>query len=140
VLAAAAWAGAVSGVPSTLHALASGRSPLAAARAAGELLGRPGLIRGGLAHAAVSLWWGAVLAAAPLPRPRAVSGAVAGLVIGLVDLAVADRRFPEVAALPRGPQLADHAVFGAVAASVGGGAGGSVEVDGADGAVRGWPG
>lgn len=115
-------AGTLSGIPSTVHALATGRSPLGAARAAGELLGRPGLVRGAAAHTVMTLGWTTVLAAA-LPRRRSVGrslawGAAAGLAIGVVDLAVADRRFPAIAALPRLPQLADHALFGALVGAI----------------------
>lgn len=107
-------AGVVSGLPSTVHALVSGRSPLAAARAAGALLGRPGIGRGLLAHAAISVGWTTVLRVALPPRSGALGGAIAGIGIGLLDLAIADRRYPAVAALPRLPQLADHALFGAL--------------------------
>ena len=69
-------------------------------------------MRGAVAHVAITGWWTAVLAAV-LPRRRTAAwGALAGLAIGLLDLAVARRRFPAIAALPRGAQLADHVVFG----------------------------
>jgi hypothetical protein len=114
VLAAAAIGGALSGTPSTLNALATGRSPLEAAEAAGELLGRPGLVRGAVAHTVMSLWWATVLAAA-LPRHNRVRwGAVAGLAIAGLDLSIARRRYPAIDALPTGPQLADHVAFGAL--------------------------
>jgi hypothetical protein len=115
VLAAAVVAGVFSGAPSTAHAVLTGRSPLAAARAAGSLLGSPGLVRGGIAHGGLSLLWSAVLAAL-LPRGREVAGgAVAGLAIAAVDLAVIGRRYPAIAALPPGPQVLDHVAFGALA-------------------------
>jgi hypothetical protein len=118
VVVAATLAGLVSGAPSAAHAVVTGRSALEASRAAGELLGRPTLVRGGLAHAALSLWWTSVLAAT-LPRRRHVLvGATAGLAIGALDLGIARRRYPLVDALPTTPQLADHLVFGAVAATV----------------------
>jgi hypothetical protein len=44
------------------------------------------------------------------------AGALAGLAVAALDLGVAGRRFPRVRALPLVPQLADHALFGAVAA------------------------
>lgn len=113
---AAATAGVLSGAPSTLHALATGRSPLEASRAAGELLGGPTLARGAVAHATMSLWWAAVLAAVPAVRGRPLRGAVAGLAVAALDLTIARRRFPRIAALPRLPQLADHAAFGALVA------------------------
>jgi hypothetical protein len=57
---------------------------------------------------------------ATLPARRSVRwGALAGVVVGWVNLAVLARRaFPELASLPLGPQLADNAAFGAVFAAV----------------------
>jgi hypothetical protein len=117
VLAAATVGGALSGAPSTLHALATGRSPLGAARAAGELLGRPGLIRGALAHTVMSLGWATVLAAGLPRRQRVWWGAGAGLAIAALDLPIARRRYPAIDALPTGPQVADHLAFGALVAA-----------------------
>ncbi len=114
VLRASVLAGSLSGAPSTVHALATGRSPLAAARAAGELLGRPGLVRGAVAHAGTTVAWTLVLERLLPPRHRAAWGAVAGLAIAGLDLAVAERRFPAIAALPRAPQVVDHLAFGAL--------------------------
>lgn len=97
----------------------TGRSPLAAARAAATLLpgrrDRPGLGPGLLVHAAVSSAWGTVLGLA-LPRRHTVAwGALAGLAIAALDLQViAERRVPEIAALPRAWQWADHVAFGSV--------------------------
>lgn len=123
-IAAGACAGALSGVPSTLAALAAGGDPLEATRAAGSLLlpdeQRDGrlLPAAALVHGAVSLGWGVVLAAA-LPRRHPVTaGAVAGLGIAALDLGLVARRLPRIRALPRGPQLADHVAFGAIAATV----------------------
>ena len=72
-LAAGVIAGTVSGLPSTLHAVLTGRDPLAAARAAGNLV-LPAeaapvrlLVAGAAVHTAVSLGWGTVLGVA-LPR------------------------------------------------------------------------
>ena len=39
---------------------------------------------------------------------------MAGLGIAALDLIVLGRRFPAIAALPQGPQWADHVAFGAV--------------------------
>ena len=62
----------------------------------------------------MTVGWATVLVVA-LPRRRTVAwGAAAGLAIGVADLAVADRRFPAIAVLPRLPQLADHLAFGAL--------------------------
>lgn len=116
IFVAAIVAGTLSGAPSTLHAFTTGRSPLAAVRAAGELLGRPSLVRGSLAHVAISMWWTCVLALA-LPRRRRVAwGAAAGVAIGGLDLSIARRRYPSIAALPVIAQVADHAAFGALVA------------------------
>ena len=116
VAVAAAVAGALSGAPSTVHAVLTGRSPLAAARAAGELLGSTSLVRGAAAHAAISLGWTTVLALVLPPRHRVPWGAACGLAIGVLDLSIARRRHPAIAALPTAAQLADHLAFGALAA------------------------
>jgi hypothetical protein len=101
-----------------VHAALTGRSPLAAARAAGTLIGPPGVARGALAHGALSLAWGVALAGL-LPRRHPVAcGAAAGLAIAALDLGLLGRRVPAVRALPQLPQVADHVVFGAVAGGV----------------------
>ncbi|MEW6475128.1 MAG: hypothetical protein AB1679_22975 [Actinomycetota bacterium] len=139
-LAAGTVAGVLSGAPSTVHALVTGRDPLTAARAAGNLLlpaGAPSgalLLAGGLAHMVVSLGWGTVVAVAvrrtspissgPPPMPRAVAvGVAVGAAIAAVDLGLlahgpVGRRWPLIRALPVGPQVADHLAFGAVAGAV----------------------
>ena len=125
ILRAAAVAAVASGAPSSTWALACGCDPLAAGttatRAIGTLVppGSPGLIRGALAHGAISLAVGGALGVA-LPRRHSVAwGAFAGLGIGWVNLAVvARRRYPSIAALPLAPQLADNAAFGAIFAAV----------------------
>lgn len=114
---AGALAAVVSGLPSTVHALATGRGVLDAARAAGALLGKPSAVRGGAAHVAISAGWAVVLAVVLPRRPPAVAlaaGTAAGLVIAAVDLGLVGRRVPAIAALPVGPQLLDHMAFGAV--------------------------
>lgn len=119
VLAAATVAGIVSGAPSTLHALATGRDPLEATLAAGSILLPREQRRGRLVlaavpvHAALSLGWAVVLAEI-LPRRRtAAAGAAAGVAIAALDLGVVGRLFPRVRALPLAPQVADHLVYGA---------------------------
>ena len=113
------WAAALSGAPSTLHALATRRDPLAAALAAGSIvlpleMRRARLLAAGVpVHLGISLVWVLVLDRAGIRGAR--RGALAGLAIAALDLGVAARRFPRVNALPLLPQLADHAVFGAVA-------------------------
>lgn len=114
---ATAAAAVVSGAPSTVHALVTGRSPLAAARAAATLLpgrdGRPGLVAGLAVHVAVSAWWGTVLGLT-LPRRHTVAwGAAAGAAIAALDLGVLARGKDEIRGLPQLPQWADHVVFGA---------------------------
>jgi hypothetical protein len=122
--AAAAIAGVVSGAPSTLHAVATGRDPLEATLAAGTLLlpreeRRPRLLlAAALAHAALSLGWSVVLERILPTRRAAVLGGAAGLAIAALDLGVIGRRFPRVHALPLAPQVADHVAFGAAAGAV----------------------
>jgi hypothetical protein len=119
VLRAAAWAAALSGIPSTVHALATGRDPLEAALAAGSVLlpgetSRPRLIAAAVpVHLTLSLAWTVAFDRAGVRTAR--GGALAGLAIAALDLGVARYAFPRVHALPLGPQLADHAAFGAIA-------------------------
>ncbi|MGK3208285.1 hypothetical protein [Amycolatopsis sp. MEPSY49] len=117
---AGAVAAVVSGLPSTAHALLTGRDVLAATRAAGTLLpgrrDRPGIAAGLVAHVLVSTFWTGVLAGT---RCRGVArGALAGLAIAVLDLCVAGRAYPAVRALPHAPQVLDHLVFGAVAGAL----------------------
>jgi hypothetical protein len=121
-LVAGAVAALPSGLPSTLHALATGRDPLAATLAAGSLL-LPGETRRGRlvaaalpVHVALSLGWGVALS---LARVRgAAAGAAAGLAIAALDLGVVGRRLPRIRGLPLAPQVADHLAYGAVAGAV----------------------
>jgi hypothetical protein len=121
---AGAVAGVLSGAPSTVHALVTGRSPFDTVRAAGTLLLPDDApphrltIAGIAAHGAISLGWGIILAAV-LPRRRAAPlGALAGLVIAGVDLGVLGGRWPRVRALPLLPQIADHVAYGALVGAV----------------------
>ena len=122
VLRAAAWAAALSGIPSTAHALATGRDPLEAAYAAGTIL-LPGetrpqrlLAAAVPVHLGISIAWTVALDRAGVRG--AARGAVAGLAIAALDLGLVGRRFPRIRALPVVPQLADHAAFGAIAAAM----------------------
>jgi hypothetical protein len=127
ILQAAGVASVLSGAPSTAwavvrcspgEALSSG---VEATRAIGVLVppGRPGLWRGALAHGVISLIVGEALGATLPPRRSLAWGGLAGLLVGWINLAVVARRaFPELAALPLGPQLADNAAFGVVFAAV----------------------
>jgi hypothetical protein len=127
ILEGAAVASVLSGAPSVVCALAGGSPGAAwsygvrATRAIGTLMppGRPSLARGAVVHGAISLAVGEALGAA-LPRSHSVGwGAVGGLAVGWINLGiVARRRYPELAALALGPQLADNAAFGAVFAIV----------------------
>jgi len=58
--------------------------------------------------------WTTLLAAVLPFRRTAAAGALAGLGIAVLDLGVAQRRFPAIAALPRMPQVLDHIAFGAL--------------------------
>jgi hypothetical protein len=111
-------------VPSTLHALATGRDPLEASLAAGTLLlrgeRRPSrlLPAAAVAHAALSLGWAAVLAAV-LPRRHVTATAVAaGLAIAALDLGVVGRRVERIRALPLIPQVLDHVAYAVTVAVV----------------------
>ena len=114
------WAATLSGIPSTAHALATGRDPLEAAYAAGTILlpreTDPArlLAAGVAAHLGISLGWTAVLDRTGVRA--APAGALAGLAIAALDLGLVGRRLPRIRALPLAPQLADHAAFGAIAA------------------------
>lgn len=120
VIRAAVSAGVLSGIPSTAHALITGRDPLDSVRAAGTLVvpddapPAPRFVAGLAAHGAITVLWTVVLALV-LPRRRtALWGAVAGAGIAVLDLGIAQRRFPAIAALPRGAQFADHLAFGTI--------------------------
>ena len=124
VVLAALAAAVLSGAPSTLAALLRGRDPLEGTYAAGSLLlprerRRERLLLAVVpVHLALSLVWTLILARA-LPRPPSRRlGALAGLAIAGPDLGLVGRRFPRIRALPLAPQLADHALFGIVAAEV----------------------
>jgi hypothetical protein len=120
-LVAGAFASLPSGIPSTVHALVTGRDPLDTVRAAGRLLAPEGASDARLvasavvAHGVISLGWGVVLSIV-LPRGGgAVWGAAAGLAIAGLDLGVVGRRMPAVRSLPLLPQVADHVAYGAIA-------------------------
>lgn len=119
---AAVTAAALSGAPSTAWTLATGGELLASTRAAGTIApgrrDRPSAVVGGAVHAVMSAGWTVALAAVLPRRGRAlgaVLGAAAGAGIAAFDLGVVvPRHFPAVAALPSGPQVADHIAFGAI--------------------------
>jgi hypothetical protein len=110
-----------SGLPSTLHALATGADPMEATRAAGRML-LPAttdtltlFTAAAIVHPAVSLFWTAVFGVL-LPRRHATAWATAGAAaVALLDLRlIAPALFPAVAALPFWPQFADHLAWGAL--------------------------
>ena len=113
---ATAVASGVSGAPSTVHALATGRSVLGAARAAGTLLPgrshRPGLVAGLAAHFVISVFWGLVLGRLLPRRHTAAWGAGAGAAIAAISLPTVGRRRDAIAELPQIPQWADNVAFG----------------------------
>jgi hypothetical protein len=117
-------AAVASGLPSTLHALLTGGDVLQSSRAAGSLVAPAPTGSGALVaaavpvHFAISLTWGVVLAGALPSEGTVAAGALAGTLIAALDLGVIGRRFDRIRALPLVPQLADHVVFGAVAAAV----------------------
>jgi hypothetical protein len=120
---ATAVAAALSGAPSTLEAFRRQRDLRSvmtyvwdATCSVGTLVppGRPDLIRGALLHVGISVLCGEGLARMVPERNSVIWGAGAGLVIGVINVGVIGRRFPAIAALPLGPQLADNVAFGAV--------------------------
>jgi hypothetical protein len=95
--------------------LARRENLLDSTRAAGTLLGKRSLVRGGVAHLAISALWIGVMDRL-LPRRRPVAeGLAAGVAIAALDLGVIARRYPEIAALDPLPQVLDHLAFGVVA-------------------------
>lgn len=119
----AAWAAILSGLPSTLHALAVGRDPFEATAAAGSLLlpheDRPDrlLLAAIPVHLGLSVAWSLVLALVLPRRHPVVEGTVAGLAIAALDLGVVGRRFPRIRDLETLPQIADHLAFGVIVAA-----------------------
>jgi hypothetical protein len=118
-LVAGAIAAVVSGVPSTVWALATGRSLTEGTLAAGSVLlareQRPAVLAAAAVpvHLTLSLGWAFVIEAL-LPRRRPVAwGALAGLGIAALDLGVIGRHYPRIRALPQPPQVADHLAYGA---------------------------
>ena len=115
---AGAWAAVTSGAPSTLYALATGRDPLEATKAAGSILlpdetRTPELVAAAVpVHLALSFGWAVVLERAGVRS--AARGALAGLAIAALDLGLVGRRFARVRALPLAPQIADHVAYGVV--------------------------
>jgi hypothetical protein len=116
VVIAGAAAATFSGLPSTLHALATGGDLLQATRAAATLVpGRRGVVAGAAVHVVVSAGWTAALAAVDRRhRLGLLGGGAAGMLIAAFDLEVAGRANPAIRSLPRLPQWLDHVAFGAI--------------------------
>jgi hypothetical protein len=120
-------AGAVSalagGLPSTVYALVSGRSPLESSLAAGSLLlpreqRRHRLLLAAVpVHLALSIGWALPLAAFLPRRHTVLAGGAAGLAIAALDLRLVGRRFRRIRELPLGAQIADHVAYGALVAA-----------------------
>jgi hypothetical protein len=117
----------LSGAPS-MSVAALGGSPRAAlsyaldaTRAVGTMVppGRPGLIRGSVTHAVISVA-AAELLAVTVPRRRSAAwGTLGGLALGVVNLAIiAPRWFPALTELDLKAQIADNVAFGLVFAVV----------------------
>ncbi|HEX5799826.1 MAG TPA: hypothetical protein VFY02_06950 [Gaiellaceae bacterium] len=121
-IAAGAWAAALSGAPSTVHALVRGRDPLEATKAAGSILlpretRTPRLVAAAVpVHLALSFGWALVLER--LGLRGAGRGAAAGLAIAAIDLGLVGRYVASIGALPAVPQLADHVLYGTIVGSV----------------------
>jgi hypothetical protein len=122
-LVAGAVAGVLSGLPSTVHAIGTGRSPLEATLAAGSMIAPNArapvrLLAAVPVHAALSLGWGVFLSLTLPRRGGALWGAGAGAGIAALDLGVFGRRWAGVRNLPVGPQVADHLAYGVVVGAV----------------------
>lgn len=113
-------AAAVAGLPSTAYALATGRDPLEATKAAGAMVvgeAAPAVVQVVAAapvHLGLSYFWARILERTLPERGRLAWGVAGGLAIAALDLGVVGRRVPAIRRLPLAPQLADHALFGAV--------------------------
>jgi hypothetical protein len=125
---AVAIASVLGGVPSTVIAVVRARGNagrafadvLASTRAIGVLVppGRPGATRGAVAHGALSVLMGELLART-LPRRHSLAWAAgAGLLMGVLNVGLIGRRFSSIRALPLLPQLADNVAFAVVLTAV----------------------
>ena len=121
---AAALAGILSGIPSTVWAFVAGTDPWEATIAAGAVVvgtDAPfaSLISAAtVVHGSMSLFWAGVLCAS-LPRRRPIAwGVIAGALIAVLDILIIGRFLPAIRDLAFLPQLADHLMFGAVVGAV----------------------
>ncbi len=121
-LRAALPAALLSGLPSTLHSLATRRDPLEASVAAGSLLfpeeNRRALLLVAAVpvHLSLSIFWSVVLAILTPRKKPVIEGIIAGMSIAAIDLGLVGRRYPRIRALRPVPQLADHLAFGILVA------------------------
>ena len=114
-----AVAASCGGLPSTVHALATGGDPLQATRAAATVVpgrrDRPGVTAGIAVHMLISAGWTTVLTAVDRRRRLGLLGGIAaGLLIATLDLEIIGRTRPAIRSLPRLPQWLDHIAFGAI--------------------------
>jgi hypothetical protein len=112
-------AAAFGGLPSTVHALATGGDLLQSTRAAATLVpgrrDRGDVTTGVAVHLFVSAGWTIVLTAVDRRhRLGLLGGVTAGLLIAALDLEIIGRTRPAIRALPRLPQWLDHVAFGAI--------------------------
>src|SRR4051794_35032792 len=123
-LVAGAAAAVVSGVPSTMWALATRRPLTEGALAAGSLLlprerRVPVLIAAAVpVHLGLSLGWAVAIERALPPGRRVAWATLAGLGIAALDLGLIGRWFPRIRGLPQPPQVADHLAYGAAVGAV----------------------
>ena len=124
VVIAAAVGATLSGLPSTVYAIAKGRPILEATEAAGSILLPEEastarlVVSAAVVHTGLSTFWAGVIAGVLPERAPRTFGALLGLTIGVLDLVVVGRRWPRIRALPSLPQLADHVAFGALVGHV----------------------
>lgn len=119
-------ASVLAGTPSLCAALpregilGSWRYGIQATRAIGVLVPpwRPSLVKGAVAHFAISAVAGEVFGRFLPARHTLAWGATGGAVMGFVNVGLIGRRFPAIRALPFGRQVADNVAFGVIFAVV----------------------
>lgn len=118
-LAAGAAASVLSGIPSTVHALAARQSIVKNAAAAGSIL-LPGERRSAVlvvaavpVHLGLSFGWAQAIAAVVPRRWPVAGGIVCGLAIAALDLGLIGQHIPRIRDLPQLPQWLDHVAYGA---------------------------
>ena len=121
---AAALAGVLSGIPSTVWAFVTSTDPWEATIAAGAVVvgGEAPFVwliaAATVVHGSMSVFWAGVLCAS-LPRNRSILwGIVAGGLITVLDIVIIGRFIPAIRDLAFLPQLADHLMFGTVVGAI----------------------